>query len=533
MNRSIPWVRRLGSKLAALIALLTLVVVGFFALMAIRAQRQYAVAELERGSVQLIETIKSSIYHHMLADERQTAYLTMETIGRQKGIDSVRMYNATGRITFSKHVAEVGVVVDRKATACAGCHAASGPGPLPTMISDQRIEDAPDGHRVLGVATPILNEKSCWTAACHAHPEVKKVLGVLDMGVSLEEADQGILSLERQTLAIAAGSIILLVVAVLLFVRASVMRPIKDLVDGTRRVAEGNLAGEIPIRSRDELAVLARSFNDMTGSLRMTGDQLQALMENLEKQVQERTAALRQAQDQLVQSEKMSSLGKLSASIAHEINNPLMGILTTAKLLVRIAEGEPASKPRDASLRQLRMVQRETERCSAIVRNLLDFARQRPLALKDVDVNAAIEEALSVSANQAAIQGVRVDKQLGTVPTVQADLGQLRQAFLNIALNGIDAMGKGGTLKVVSRLSGDKVEVEMSDTGAGIAPEHLQKIFDPFFTTKEKGTGLGLSVVFGIVQRHGGKVDVKSTVGQGTSITIALPRQAPASAMTA
>ncbi len=532
MNRSIPWVRRLGSKLAGLIALLSLLVVGFFALMAIRVQKQYAVAELGRGSAQLIETIKSSIYHHMLADERQTAYLTMETIGRQKGIDSVRMYNATGRITFSKHVAEVGMVVDRKATACAGCHAAPQPGPLPTLVSDQRVEEAPDGHRVLGVATPILNEKSCWTAACHAHPESTRVLGVLDLGLSLEEADQAILTLERQILVIAAGAIVLLVVVVLAFVRASVLRPINDLVDGTHRVAEGDLLGEIPIRYDDELGLLARSFNEMTGSLRKTGEELQALMASLERQVQERTAALRQAQDQLVQSEKMSSLGKLSASIAHEINNPLMGILTTAKLLVRLAEGEPASKPRDASLKQLRMVQRETERCSAIVRNLLDFARQRPLALKDVDVNAAIDEALSVAANQAAIQGVRVDKRLGTVPTVQADLGQLRQAFLNIALNAIDAMPKGGTLTVVSRLSGDAVEVEMADTGAGISPEHLKKIFDPFFTTKEKGTGLGLSVVFGIVQRHGGKVDVKSTVGQGTSITIALPRQAPAEGAT-
>ncbi|MGC4117682.1 MAG: ATP-binding protein [Myxococcales bacterium] len=531
MNRSIPWVRRLGSKLAGLIALLTLVVVGFFALMAIRVQKQFAVAELERSSAQLIETMKSSIYHHMLADERQTAYLTMETIGRQKGIDSVRMYNATGRITFSKHVSEAGVVVDRKANACAGCHAASGPGPLASMISDQRIETAPDGHRVLAVATPVLNEKSCWTAACHAHPEATKVLGVLDMGISLEEADQGILALERQTLAIAAGSIILLVLAVLMFVRASVLGPLRDIVQGTRRVAEGNLAMDIPVRAGDELGLLAQSFNGMTASLRKTGDELKVLMESLEKQVQERTAALRQAQDQLVQSEKMSSLGKLSASIAHEINNPLMGILTIAKLLVRMAEGEPPSKPRDSSLKQLRMVQRETERCSAIVRNLLDFARQRPLALKDVDVNAAIDEALSVAANQAAIQGVRIDKQLGTVPTVQADMGQLRQAFLNIVLNAIDAMPKGGTLAVISRLNGEMVEVEVSDTGSGISPEHLKKIFDPFFTTKEKGTGLGLSVVFGIVQRHGGKVDVKSTVGQGTSITLALPRQAPAAAM--
>ena len=528
MNRTIPWRRRLGAKLAALIALLTLVSMGLFALAAIRVQDQYALAEVQRGAGELIETIKSSIYHHMLTDDRRYAYLTMETIGKQKGIDSVRMFNETGKITFSKHSEEVGVTVDRRASACGGCHNSPNPGELPTIASLTRIYDAPDGHRILGLATPLLNERACYTAACHAHDESKRVLGVLDIGLSLAEADQGLRALGRQTLAIAALAMAGLIAAVLLFVRASVLRPVRDLVEGTHRVAERDLVREIPIRSEDELGLLARSFNEMIGSLRRANQEIQGLMDNLEAQVEDRTKALKQAQDQLVQSEKMSSLGKLSASIAHEINNPLMGILTIAKLLIRTGETGAPGPARDSALKQLRMVQRETERCSAIVRNLLEFARQRPLALKDVDVNAALEEALSVAANQMAIQGVKLEKSLEPVPTVSADLGQLRQAFLNVALNAIEAMPKGGTLKVATREREGGVEVEIGDTGSGIAPEVLPKIFDPFFTTKEKGTGLGLSVVFGIVQRHGGRLDVRSQPGQGTTMLVRLPRTAPA-----
>jgi len=468
-----------------------------------------------------------------MQDDRLVAYGVMETIGKQSGIDTVRMYNREGKVTFSTDAAEVGKVPDPAKSSCHDCHhsppKAADAAVCP--VSHSRVFQAVDGHRALGVSTAILNEKSCWTAACHAHPQSQRVLGVLDLALSLSEADQAILVLERQTLALAGVAMLVLISVVLLFVRASVLRPVHDLLGGTARVAEGNLAASIPIRSGDELGALSTSFNQMVGSLSKAQGELAALMGTLEKQVEDRTAALKQAQAQLVQSEKMSSLGKLSASIAHEINNPLMGILTIAKLLIRTAADIPAGPGRETSLKQLRMVQRETERCSAIVRNLLEFARQRPLTLKEIDVNAPLEEALSVAANQMTIQGVKLEKVLGEGLTVQADLGQIRQAILNVALNAIEAMPKGGSLKITSRAAADGgVEVEVADNGPGIPPEIMAKVFDPFFTTKEKGTGLGLSVVFGIVQRHGGKLDVQSEVGKGTTMTLRLPRVAPAEA---
>jgi two-component system NtrC family sensor kinase len=262
----------------------------------------------------------------------------------------------------------------------------------------------------------------------------------------------------------------------------------------------------------------------MTRALRRLEDELAGVMDGLEREVEARTADLKAAHETLLRAEKLSSLGKLSASIAHEINNPLAGILTFAKLVSRtLAEGTPDDAKRAALQRNLALVERETQRCSAIVRNLLDFTRERPMKPGPLDPRRAVDEALSLVENQAQTQGITVERDLGPVPDVLADFGQLRQAFLNVALNACEAMGSSGRLRVVTRALDGAVEIAFADTGPGIPPERLASIFDPFFTTKEKGTGLGLSVVYGIVERHGGTIDVRSDPGEGTTFTFRLP----------
>jgi two-component system NtrC family sensor kinase len=303
---------------------------------------------------------------------------------------------------------------------------------------------------------------------------------------------------------------------------------VEALLEGTRRVAGDELDTEIRVHSRGELGLLGASFNDMTRSLRRAESELRALMLDLERQVEERTADLKRAQAALVQSEKLSSLGRLSASIAHEINNPLAGILTFAKLVIRTLDaGPPDEAARRELVKNLGLVERETQRCTAIVRSLLDFARDRPVELREMNVNAAVEEGLQLVAHQAAIQGLALEKRLSPTPDVMADFGQLRQAVVNVALNAVHAMGKSGTLTVTTRTAQDGgVEVAIADTGPGIEKEHLPRLFEPFFTTKEKGTGLGLAVVYGILQRHGGHVDVQSERGRGTTFTLKLPPMA-------
>jgi two-component system NtrC family sensor kinase len=171
----------------------------------------------------------------------------------------------------------------------------------------------------------------------------------------------------------------------------------------------------------------------------------------------------------------------------------------------------------------VRLIERETRRCAHIVRGLLDFARDRPLSLDAVDVNAVVDEALSLVRNQAGLQNVALVTELAPLPPVEADLGQIRQALLNVIINACEAMTKGGSLRIATRAVADGIEVSISDTGIGISKEDLDRVLDPFFTTKEMGTGLGLSVVYGIVQRHGGSLHIDSTAGVGTTVTLRLP----------
>ena len=521
---SIPWRERISTQLLGVAAALVLAAVVAFAAVEMAIGRQ-RLASATASTMLVSETVSASIRHAMLKDDRGDAYAIIDNIGRQAQIAHVRIFNKEGRITFSTVPGERGQLVDKRAEGCSACHSENESLTVPIDALRTRIYDGRQG-RVLAMVTPIRSSPDCTTSACHAHPREKAVVGVLDLGISLAPVDRDLAVFRRVSLVVTALLALLLGAVFWWVAKARVVRPVEALVQATRRVAHDELETEIHIDARGELGLLAASFNEMIRSLRRVEGELQSLNEQLEAKVEERTGELRAAQDTLVRTEKLSSLGKLSASIAHEINNPLAGILTFAKLMIRTIEHGPVGEvERRTLVKQLALVQRETERCTAIVRNLLDFARERPLQLKNVDVNHVVDEVFSLVTNQTAILGVEVSKDLAPVPMVEADFGQLRQAFINIVINGIEAIGKGGHLRVSTRPLPEEngVEIVFQDDGPGIPPELMQKIFDPFFTTKEKGTGLGLSVVYGIVERHKGHVSVESEPGKGTRFTIRLP----------
>ena len=526
------WVRSLSVRLMAAVGGVVLVGIAAVALLDVRAQRRQLLAEVVRAASEFSDTVKRSTHYAMLQNRWEDAFQIMRTIGAQEEIERVRVFSKEGLILFSTDKSEVGRVVDKQAEACYACHAAQAPLERLDLPERTRIFGARNG-RILGMITPITNEKGCAGAGCHPPPQAKRVLGVLDIGISLARVDRELAAVGRRAAWGAGATVLVALTLIGILIRRSVARPVAALVEGTERVGAGDLERTIPVRTRDELGVLAVSFNDMMAALAKARAEVAGLVDTLEHRVAERTRELEAAQARLIQSEKLASLGQLSASIAHEINNPLTGILTYARLLSRRVRNEmPEGESRDAALRQLALVERETDRCCTIVRNLLQFARQREPKIEPVDVNAVLGEALSLVGNRLSIQGIELDRRPEPLPEVQADAGQLRQVFVNILLNACQAMGSGGRLTVASRPAGaaDAVEVAIGDTGPGILPEHLARIFDPFFTTKEKGTGLGLSVAYGIVQRHGGRIDAQSRAGEGTTMTVWLPRAGPAAA---
>jgi len=301
----------------------------------------------------------------------------------------------------------------------------------------------------------------------------------------------------------------------------NIVKPLRELLDATKKVAGGDLAHRVQIKSRDEIGQLARSFNHMTMELQKATENYLMLNRTLEDKVREESRKLKEAQEQLIQSEKLTSLGKMAAGVAHEINNPLTSILINSHLIAEKLKN-------DARFQEnLNLVINEATRCSEIVKGLLEFSRQSPPEKNPADINKVIEKTLLLLRSQLLVHNVKVAKDLvGDLPKIMIDINKIEQVFTNIVLNAIEAMPDGGMLFVSSRNSADSrfVEIKFSDEGVGIPKENINRIFDPFFTTKgTKGTGLGLSVSYGIVQQHRGTIDVQSELGKGTSITIQLP----------
>jgi two-component system NtrC family sensor kinase len=309
------------------------------------------------------------------------------------------------------------------------------------------------------------------------------------------------------------------------FITTGIIRPLREMVASTRKIAEGDLSHEVPLTSQDEIGQLAESFNHMLVSLKEARQEVEDYGRVLEEKVEERSQQLRQIQAKLMQAEKLASLGRLASGVAHEINSPLNGILALSHLLMRRLKDQPDLQ------KELEIIVKEATRVSAIVRGLLDFSRESKPQKRPCNVNQLILHTLSLVEGQAVFQNIRVVRNLGAqVPILLLDGNQIQQVFMNILLNAADAMANQGTLTITSsHAPGDSfVQVKFTDTGCGIPEENLNKIFDPFFTTKadKKGTGLGLAVSYGIIDRHRGRIEVQSEVGRGTTVAIHLPLEA-------
>ncbi|GAM08872.1 signal transduction histidine-protein kinase AtoS [Geobacter sp. OR-1] len=373
----------------------------------------------------------------------------------------------------------------------------------------------------MGLAKAIYNSEKCYTAACHFHPESFKILGVLDVITSLEPMRELMASYRYKLGAVTVLIIGALWASITFFLMIFVNRPIKQLLYQIRMMSRGELGGTVPTFSSYELAVLSDSFNRMTQNLRKARSELEDWAHTLELRVEDRTNELKKVQNQLVRSEKLASLGELVAGIAHEINNPLTGILMYASLVLHDEKLNPALKS------DIAIIVRETERCARIVSGLLDFSREKTPKKKLCSIPAIMEATLGLVRSQSIFLNINIQTEFAPdLPDIAVDPNLIEQVFVNMVLNAGQSMHDGGKLglRIGTTEDGKYILVEISDTGCGIPEANLKKIFDPFFTTKEnKGTGLGLSVSYGIIESHGGMIEVSSEVGKGTTFTIMLP----------
>ncbi len=521
--------RSLSVRVFAGSFLLLVTLLGLYSYFAIKFHTEQMMEIVLGNASRISDIIKNSTHYSMLLNRKEDVYQTILTIGKEKGVEGIRIYNKRGEIMASSRTEEKLQIVDMHAEACYVCHEKGKP--LESLASDNRmrIYTSPKGYRVLGLINPIHNEPSCSNADCHAHPPDKTILGVLDVRMSLENVDTAIAEAHAKMISWAVGGVLLasLLISVLLY--RTVHRPVKRLTLGTHEVSSGNLDLRIPIHSKDELGQLAESFNSMTTSLRNLIEEKNTWSRELEERVREKTAELKHIHEQILQIEKMTSLGKLAATVAHELNNPLEGILTYAKLLAKqLRKAEFSADRSKEFLEELNLIIQETDRCGTIVKNLLLFSRKQVGEFALAPARQIVEKAQRLVDHHFHISNVKFEATYAPEDvSLMCDEMQIQQALIALFVNAVEAMPGGGTLRVdvSQRSKDDNIILRISDTGTGIAEEDLHNIFEPFFTTKKEGqgVGLGLSVVYGIVVRHGGTISVESSLNKGTAFTLTFP----------
>ncbi|MDA0335903.1 MAG: ATP-binding protein [bacterium] len=523
-------VHSLSARIFALIASVSLVGMAFLSWAVVRMHTADLEAATIVGGVRLSDALLRSTRVGMLQNRKADVYEAIRQVGGQKGIERIRIYNKKGAVVFSTVDNERGHIVDKDAEACTRCHRSSGETVArPPQGELTRIFAGAEGSRILGLITPVYSEPACAAAGCHPPVAQQQILGVIDMQISLADIDRAT-NAQTEHFQVQVYVLMLLVAALCgLFVWRFVHRPVQDLIHGTERLRAGQLDYRIPVRGQSETGRLAASFNEMSAELAAANRQLTEWAHTLEARVEDKTRSLQQAQTKIVHSEKMASLGTLSAVVAHEINNPLSGVLTYAKLVRRLLQdGKGGARKEDLDTYLSTMIH-ETKRCGMIVRNLLEFSRQTGLPVGAANLNEIIERTLFLIGHKLELQQITLQRTLSPeLPRVTCDPEQIQQALLALLMNAVEAMPEGGTLTVASEsVDPGTVSVTIADTGGGIAAEVQPRIFEPFFTTKQDkhGVGLGLSVVYGIVQRHRGDIGVDSSA-RGTRFTLTLPVRA-------
>lgn len=462
----------------------------------------------------------------MLLNRREDVHQIIRTIGTEAGIKIIRIYNKQGMIIFSTDTAEIFHKVNMSAEACIVCHNSSIPLISLKKQHKTRIFKDLDNSRVLGLINPIQNEPSCSSAECHAHSPNVKILGVLDVVMSLDDLD----SIKAENTRNTTINAIVITVAISLvcgfFITILVNKPIKKLTKGIEEVGRGNLNYKIEIDSKDELGEMAKQFNRMSKRLEAAYNDIKNWSETLNEKVNEKTKELKYIYSQVNQIEKLASLGKLSATVAHELNNPLEGILTYSKLISRKLKANSYNGETGKLIEYLGLISDEAARCGKIVKDLLLFSHGERDEFTKENITQISDKSITLIDHHLEMHGIRLIKEYGgDLPEIYCNPQKIQQALMALFMNSIEAMPNGG--KIILKIGHEEsdIVVRVTDEGTGIYKKDLPHVFEPFYSTKEaaNGTGLGLAVVYGIVANHNGKVVVENTSEMGTTFKVTLP----------
>jgi two-component system NtrC family sensor kinase len=534
-NRLPDFIRKkLGHRIMATIIVSITLVMSFEIILDLYFGKKDAIKLMETLSLDLAASTYSGIKYPMsVGDSSAVEQVLTDIREKMEGIE-VFICDTNQLITWSTHRDKIytnitNTINNAEPMAALALLLQSGEAPK------ESFEAEIDGKRHIIIIEPILNEEACF----HCHGSSRKIIGGMIVKTNVERALRTVTAAKNRTILTTILALLAIIVISYAMIEKFISRRVQKFAGGVKKVAAGDLDFEIQARSTDEIGDLARSFNIMTHELKEARDEITNWTLTLEDLVEERTVQLKRAQENAIQAEKMASMGRLAAIVAHEINNPLAGIRTYAKLMLK---RKSELFPGDAVkyIQYIETIESESARCGEIVRGLLQFARPTKPKIGQHDINTLVEETLRLVQHQIDLLNIEIKLELASEsPQISCDDQKIKQALVALLLNACDAVQSDtGFIAISTYLMEEKkrVGIAISDNGIGMDEETRSHMFEPFFTTKtvspEKesslNSGLGVSVVYEIVKSHQGSIEVESQLGKGTTITICLPQEPPA-----
>lgn len=479
--------------------------------------------------------VEGALYKSMLENDRTSLQSTLDQINSMSGIDDVNMYDSENNLVYTSISKEPNNHVDPD---CKSCHK-----DFDTMFAvkekSHRIIDIDsecimnpgnNSSRHLMIKSPILNNKTCSTSECHAHSPEEEVLGSLIIQMPLEGLDTALEKSTTDYFLLASLMTFVLILFLIFFTNKKIKKPLNEIIKASEAVAKGDKSTRLEIKPHQlsDMRMVSYAFNEMLDNLHTANSELQNWSQQLEYKVQKKSEELGQAQNELINIERIASLGKLSLSVAHEINNPLSGILIYTKLIYKQLNNQdldPSKK--ESMLKHLKLIENETKRCGDIVKGLLDFSRKDQNGFEPRHLHEILMDTYELMSHPMKVANVDFLSDFSAKSDlIYCSPNQIKQVCVAILVNASEAVSENG--EVLFRTINPDEEhicIEITDNGVGISPEDIPHIFEPFFSTKENasGIGLGLAIVHGIVQSHKGKTGVKSIRGTETTISITLP----------
>lgn len=479
--------------------------------------------------------VEGALYRSMLENDQTSLQATLDIINTMSGIDDVNMYDQDDNLVYTSIADDT---LNHSDPDCKSCHRQ-----LSAMFSRETksyriiginsecsMNHGNNDCRHLMIKSPVLNSKSCYESSCHYHKKTDKILGSLIIEIPLKELDDALQRSTTDYFVLAILTTVLLTIFLFIFTGKKIKDPLNSIIKASEAVTNGdrNTRLEITPHQLSDMRMVSHAFNNMLDNLQAANEELKNWSQQLEYKVRKKTEELGQAQHELINIERIASLGRLSLSVAHEINNPLSGILIYSKLIYKQLNNQdidPARK--EVMLRHLLLIENETKRCGDIVKGLLDFSRKDQNDFETRHLHEILFETYELMQHPMKMGNIHFLADFAaTSDQVHCSPNQLKQACVAILVNASEAITENG--EVIFRTSNpdeEHIRVDIQDNGNGIAESDLPHVFEPFFSTKEneRGIGLGLAIVHGIVQNHKGRIDIKSERGSGTTVSIILP----------